>query len=89
MYEATTFDLRRLRQRDCRFRALLKFARLPYVSRRSASASPPRIIAGDLRYDRNPDRDFSDIPLPLDPSKGSCPRFVPGWQEPRAELFRR
>jgi inner membrane protein len=81
-YRASVAKLAELRHDDCRFRALLQFARLPYVS---ASGS----IAGDLRYDRNPGRDFSDIPLPRDPGDGACPRFTPGWQEPRARLFGR
>src|SRR5882724_5846374 len=81
-YKADIAELSRLRRDDCRFRALLQFARLPCVS---ASG----LIAGDLRYDRKRSRDFSDIELPRDPSKGVCPRFTPGWREPRAELFRR
>lgn len=79
-YEARVSDLSRLRGQDCRFRALLRFARLPYVA---AGAR----VAGDLRYDRDPGLDFSDVPLPASPSSGPCPRFVPGWSEPRAELF--
>jgi inner membrane protein len=79
-YSADLAALRRLRQSDCRFRALLRFARVPYVA-------ATRLVAGDLRYDRNPGRDFSDIALPRDPSSGACPSFVPGWQEPRARLF--
>ena len=81
-YQADIAELSRLRRDDCRFAALLQFARLPYVS---ASG----LIAGDLRYDRKQSRDFSDIELPRDPTKGVCPRFTPGWREPRAELFRR
>ena len=80
-YRAERDALERLAHADCRFRALLRFARLPYVS---ASG----LLAGDLRYDRKPARDFSDIELPRDPRQGTCPRFVPGWQEPRAQLFR-
>jgi inner membrane protein len=80
-YRADLAELDRLRRDDCRFRGLLRFARLPYVS---ASGR----IAGDLRYDRKPALDFSDIELPKDPSSGPCPRFMPGWTEPRAELFR-
>jgi inner membrane protein len=72
--------LSRLRHDDCRFRGLLEFARLPYVS---ASGT----LAGDLRYDRKPELDFSDIELPKDPHVGGCPRFLPGWTEPRARLF--
>jgi hypothetical protein len=81
-YQAEIADLSRLRRDDCRFAALLEFARLPYVS---ASGR----IAGDLRYDRTPGRDFSDIELPRDPSKGVCPPFTPGWRQPRAALFQR
>jgi inner membrane protein len=81
-YRSDVAELARLRATDCRFRALLRFARLPYL------AKPPK-LAGDLRYDRQPGLDFSDVQLPKIASAGPCPRFVPGWTEPRAELFRR
>ncbi len=80
-YSADVAKLSRLRREDCRFRAMLQFARLPY-------AAPARQMAGDLRYDRRPDADFSDVPLPRDPGGGECPRLLPGWTEPRAELFK-
>ncbi|HEX2876136.1 MAG TPA: metal-dependent hydrolase [Polyangiaceae bacterium] len=80
-YSADVSQLSRLRREDCRFRAMLQFARLPY-------AAPARQMAGDLRYDRQPDADFSDVPLPADPASGACPRLLPGWTEPRAELFK-
>ena len=79
-YSADVSQLNRLRREDCRFRAMLQFARLPY-------AAPARQMAGDLRYDRNPDADFADVPLPRDPAAGECPRLLPGWTEPRADLF--
>jgi inner membrane protein len=79
-YHAELAQLSRLRREDCRFRALLRFARLPYVA---AAAH----VAGDLRYDRKPELDFSDVQLPASPAAGACPRWVPGWGEPRAELF--
>jgi inner membrane protein len=87
-YRAPIAELRQLRRDDCRFRALLKFARLPYVTpvRASRYGAAGR-YAGDLRYDRERDSDFSDLQLPRDPRTGACPRFVPGWVEPRAELF--
>jgi inner membrane protein len=81
-YSEEVATLRRLRDNDCRFRALLQFARLPY-------AAPARQIAGDLRYDREPDLDFSDVPLPQPLAAGGCPRWLPGWAEPRADLFQR
>jgi hypothetical protein len=79
-YHTDIAELARLRRDDCRFRALLKFARLPYVA-------TSRAMAGDLRYDRQPDRDFSDVELAARATDASCPRFAPGWAEPRAELF--
>jgi len=81
-YSADVSALSRLRRDDCRFAALLHFARLPYVSGDGR-------VAGDLRYDRKPGLDFSDVELPARPGEGSCPKLVPGWAEPRGELFQR
>lgn len=76
-YHADVAELAQLRRANCRFRALLRFTRLPYVA---ASGR----IAGDLRYDRGPGLDFSDAEIvPQTP----CPTLVPSWREPRAELF--
>jgi inner membrane protein len=80
-YSADLAELSRLRRADCRFRAMLRFARLPYFA-------PAHQIAGDLRYDRQPGLDFSDVALSGPASTAPCPRFVPGWTEPRADLFR-
>ncbi len=80
-YDADVAALRQLRHDDCRFRAMLQFARLPYVA-------TARHVAGDLRYDRKPDLDFSDVALPPPAGADDCPRWLPGWTEPRAELFR-
>ena len=79
-YTESVATLGRLRRYDCRFRALLLYARLPYA----AAASQ---MAGDLRYDRSRGADFSDVPLPLAPRQESCPSLVPTWREPRADLF--
>jgi inner membrane protein len=78
-YSSDTAELRRLARDDCRFRALLQFARVPYIGKR---------YAGDLRYDRAPDRDFSDVELPSAAHAGPCPRWLPGWDLPRASLVR-
>jgi len=87
-YSAELAELRTLRDKDCRFRALLEFYRVPYVQAAAGVGSaPPRLYVGDARYDRAPDPDFADAELPLDPASGPCPRFVPGWSEPRGELF--
>ena len=76
-YSAEIAELRKLTHDDCRFRALLQFARVPYAGERRA---------GDLRYDRKPEPDFSDLDLPAD--AGPCPRWLPGWELPRASLLR-
>lgn len=89
-YRAELGELRQLARTDCRFRALLEFARLPYVSRHGSETLPgrdPGNFAGDLRYDRQPGLDFSDLSLPDDRSRQPCPRFVPGWTWPRADLL--
>jgi hypothetical protein len=86
-YRAKLAELRALRTRECRVRALLQFTRLPYADLAPEPGPlPPLIKAGDLRYDRARDRDFADIELRED-GQGDCPRFVPGWAEPRADLL--
>jgi inner membrane protein len=93
-YSASVDELRQLSQNDCRFRALLLFARLPFVADgRAWRSAKLGKVAGDLRYDRSPDLDFSDVPLPspvpTESGPSGCPRFVPGWRAPRADLFQR
>jgi inner membrane protein len=80
-YRTSLAELRRVYQQDCQFRALMRFVRIPYLS--AADAVPQ--IAGDLRYDRSPGLDFSDLELG---TETACPQFVPGWAEPRAALLR-
>jgi inner membrane protein len=89
-YREELSELRQLAGRDCRFRALLQFARLPYVSRHGSESLPgrdPGKFAGDLRYDRKPGLDFSDLSLPEDPRSGPCPRFLTAWTPPRGDLL--
>lgn len=87
-YALPLSELRHYHQSSCFFRAGAQFFRLPYVTRVGpGQALPPGTYAGDLRYDRAPDLDFSDLRLPAD-ERTPCPRFLPGWSEPRAELFR-
>jgi hypothetical protein len=82
-YRAPLTFLRARAHDDCRFRALLQFARLPYYSLRAPH------VAGDLRYDRQAGLDFSDVPLLGEPETDrACPRFLPSWVPPRAELLR-
>lgn len=87
-YRAKLDELRQLRRDDCRFRALLKFTRLPYAQRTSGRRSGPVLLkAGDLRYDRQPGRDFSDLVVLDQRNPQECPQLIPGWVEPRLELF--
>jgi hypothetical protein len=44
---------------------------------------PPGVV-GDLRYDRSPGLDFSDLPLDR---AALCPKRVPPWIPPRSDLF--
>ena len=39
----------------------------------------------DLRYDRSPGLDFTELEGTIPPSE--CPRFVPPWLPPRHELL--
>lgn len=87
-FSAQVEDVIALRERDCRFRALLHFTRVPYAQPTpGAPPFPQQFQAGDLRYDRAPDQDFPDIALSLD-SPWECPRFVPGWHPPREDIFK-
>jgi inner membrane protein len=89
-YGAELRSLAELRAHSCWAKAGLEFMRVPYVRRveRAERGLEAGSYLGDLRYDRSPSADFSDFRLPEDP-KSACPRFVPGWDEPRADLFRR
>jgi inner membrane protein len=84
-------ELQRLRYHaryDCRFRALLQFARVPYGPVMTHPRLVDRYTAGDLRYDRERGSDFSDVPISFDPPMSECPKRLPNWAWPRAELFR-
>jgi inner membrane protein len=65
---------------ECVASALLRFVRAPYWTSERFGAR----IVGDVRYDRLPDLDFSDLRI----ERGApCPRFVPPWIPPRTELL--
>jgi hypothetical protein len=70
-----------------------RFARAPYAGTlaRGAPGAPgantarsARGVVGDLRYDRSPGLDFSDLPLDR---AAPCPKRVPPWIPPRSDLF--
>jgi hypothetical protein len=92
-HDADLPALRALARDDCRFRAFLRFAGAPYAGTlaRGAPGAPgantarsaPGVV-GDLRYDRSPGLDFSDLPLDR---AAPCPKRVPPWTPPRSDLF--
>lgn len=70
-------ELRARARGDCRFGALLEFARAPFWTALGD-------VAGDLRYDREPGLGFTEFELgPELP----CPGLVPGWEPPLHELL--
>ncbi len=81
-YEAAVAELAGLNRDRCEVRALLRFARVPYFT--ALTPDQTRVV-GDVRYDRNPDLDFSDFRLPA--VQGGCPPHVPPWLPPRADLL--
>jgi inner membrane protein len=89
-HDADLPALRALARDDCRFRAFLRFARAPYagtLARGAPGANTARSapgVVGDLRYDRSPGLDFSDLPLDR---AAPCPKRVPPWIPPRSDLF--
>jgi inner membrane protein len=70
-----------LAHENCQASALMRFARVPYW----VSSGKDQYIVGDLRYDRRPGLDFSDVLVPAHPP--SCPRAVPPWLPPRSSLL--
>lgn len=80
-YRAPLASLRALLQGRCEGRAFSRFSRVPYVT---DPISDGTRVLGDLRYDRNPGLDFAD--LALSEREGECPKYVPPWLPPRADL---
>jgi inner membrane protein len=69
--------LRRLAQGNCYFRAWLRFARAPALSGQSAT---------DVRFGAGSTANFTTIDLAAFEGR-ACPRHVPGWDFPRADLL--
>lgn len=79
-FSAPAAELRALGE-HCVTAAFLRFARAPFWTAEIGGAR----VVGDVRYDRAPDLDFSDIRIePGTP----CPPFVPPWTPPRLDLLR-
>jgi len=81
-YRMPLAELRSLAQERCEVSAFLRFARVPYVTPELPDGSR---VVGDLRFDRKPGLDFSDVRLPR--TQGGCPPFVPPWRPPRTDVL--
>jgi inner membrane protein len=66
---------------DCEAAAAMRFIRVPWL----ATVGLDRVL-GDLRYDREKGLGFAEVALHDPP--GPCPRLVPDWRPPRADLLR-
>jgi inner membrane protein len=78
---ATDLDrLRNLVATDCEAAAAMRFIRVPWLATVGAD-----MVLGDLRYDREKALGFAEVALQVPPV--ACPRLVPDWRPPRADLL--
>jgi inner membrane protein len=80
-YVAPFSELAALYRNNCQAAALLRFLRVPYW----VLFDDATLILGDLRYDRSPGLDFSDVRIERRPR--FCPSAVPSWKPPRHHLL--
>ena len=65
---------------DCEAAAAMRFIRVPWLATVGSAT-----VLGDLRYDRERSLGFAEVALHDPP--GPCPRLVPDWRPPRADLL--
>jgi inner membrane protein len=65
---------------NCQAASALRFIRLPWLADVDG-----KLVLGDLRYDNETELGFAEIEITRTPA---CPRFVPGWVEPRRDLLK-
>jgi inner membrane protein len=80
-WDAPLAELQALGAGNCAAAAVLRFARVPVWT----PAGGDSLVVGDLRYDREPGAGFSEFVVARRPA--ACPRAVPGWRPPRADLL--
>jgi Predicted membrane-bound metal-dependent hydrolases len=68
-------------QERCQVDALMRFVRAPWLAQTRAG-----LVVGDARYDREAELGFAELSLDKDDQR--CPRWMPPWQAPRADLLR-
>jgi inner membrane protein len=79
-FSAPLSELQKLAASHCEVAAFLRFSRAPFFI-----SSPASLIVGDMRYDRNEALDFAELELAWRPDV--CPRAIPGWRPPLADLL--
>ncbi len=82
-YGEIATELDALRNRvaaDCEAAAAMRFIRVPWLAMVGHDT-----VLGDLRYDREKALGFAEVALHDPP--GACPRLVPDWRPPRADLL--
>ena len=82
-WSAPIAELTTLARESCPALAALRFIRVPVWQSGSAGA----VLLGDVRYGGGSGSSFSDVSVPR--SASTCPRSVPPWTPPRAELLGR
>lgn len=65
---------------DCEAAAAMRFIRVPWLAQVGSDT-----VLGDLRYDREKALGFAEVALHDPP--GRCPRLLPNWRPPRADLW--
>ena len=80
-WSAPIAELSMLARESCPAFAALRFIRVPVWQSTSAGA----LLLGDARYDGGTGSSFSDVRVARQSS--ACPRAVPPWTPPRAELL--
>lgn len=71
-------ELANLAATHCEVSHLLRFARAPFFTTYEGT-----LLAGDLRFDREPEPSFAEIQIGRD----RCSRIVPPWTPPRQDLL--
>jgi len=80
-WDAPLAELVALGRDNCWAAAVLRFARVPVWTRVGADT----VAVEDLRYDRGGGAGFAAFRVPARPA--TCPRDVPPWRPPRADLL--
>jgi inner membrane protein len=79
-FRAPLARLRALARESCQAAAMLRFLRVPFWAE-----GPGGIVIGDLRFDRNDQVGFAEMPLP--PVGTPCPSLIPPWLPPRRDML--